>query len=449
MIPLMEMAEEIRLAHDQHTISIDFVGLHFRNPAGNRYAYRLEGFDTGWIDGRAVRTATYSNLPPGTYTFRVKAASADGVWNEDGASIRVVVRPPWWRTPWAYGAYVLLVGGAVLAVDRFQRRRLTARERARAEAEAARLRAEAAEARARALDAENRRAAAELEKAKELESAYAALEASHKTLKTTQAQLIQQEKLASLGALTAGIAHEIKNPLNFVNNFAGLTRELVEELEAGLRDATDPADLLVILADLSVNATKIEEHGQRADRIVMAMLEHSRGGGGARQRVDLNALVEEHVNLAYHGMRARVPDFKVTIRRRYDEATGRVELVPQEIGRLLLNLLGNAFYAVREKVKAGAAFAPEVTISTRRTDAAIVIEVADNGPGIPGDIRQKIFEPFFTTKPAGEGTGLGLSLSYDIVTQGHGGQMAVRSRKDEGTVFTITLPERSAISNEE
>ncbi|MDX1530011.1 MAG: ATP-binding protein [Rhodothermales bacterium] len=258
-------------------------------------------------------------------------------------------------------------------------------------------------------------------------------------LEAAQAQLVQQEKLASLGALTAGIAHEIKNPLNFVVNFAGISRELADDLEG----EADPAEQEALLADLKANAAKIEEHGRRADAIVRAMMEHARSGSGERRAVDLNALVREYVGLAYHGARARHPAFTVTLEQRFAEAVGRVEVVPQEIGRVLINLLDNAFDAVRQRAADGdAAYVPTVQVSTRRTDDRVEVRVEDNGPGIPEDTAAKIFEPFFTTKPSGEGTGLGLSLSYDIVVQGHGGALEVESADGGGTVFTVGLPAR-------
>ena len=270
-------------------------------------------------------------------------------------------------------------------------------------------------------------------------------------LKTTQAQLIQAEKMASLGQLTAGIAHEIKNPLNFVNNFSRLTIDLAEELVEVLAEHRDQqvdavlSDVQDLLDDVTFNAAKIYEHGQRADSIVKSMLEHSRSGSGERRPVAINGLLDEYVNLAYHGMRASRPTFNVTIDCDYDEAVGEVDGIPQELGRVFINLLNNAFYAVHEQVEVGKEedYAPTVTVSTRRVDEGIEIRVRDNGPGIPEDVLRKIFEPFYTTKPTGSGTGLGLSLSYDIITKGHGGHLAVESEEGAGATFIITLPARS------
>ncbi len=266
-------------------------------------------------------------------------------------------------------------------------------------------------------------------------------------LKAAQDQLIQSEKLASLGRLTAGIAHEIKNPLNFVNNFADLSIDLAEDIAGEINKHRErlpeevATDLDEWLADLRMNTEKIHEHGQRADGIVKAMMAHARGGEGERRPTNVNGLVEEYVNLAYHGMRASTPEFNVTIEREYDEAVGAVEMMPLEVGRVFINLFKNAFDAVRERsASVQGSYAPTVTVATRRTDDHVEIQVADNGSGISEEIREKIFEPFFTTKPAGQGTGLGLSLSYDIVTQGHGGTMTVESEEGEGAAFVVTLP---------
>jgi signal transduction histidine kinase len=243
--------------------------------------------------------------------------------------------------------------------------------------------------------------------------------------------------MASLGRLTAGIAHEIKNPLNFVNNFAGLSQELVAELEA----EADPAVRQALLADLKANAAKIEEHGRRADAIVRAMMDHARGGSGERRSVALNGLVEEYARHAYHALRARHPAFAVTLDLDLAEDAGEVEVVPQDIGRVLLNLLGNAFDAVRARAaEAEGTYAPAVRVVTRRTDEGVEVRVEDNGCGMPAEVQARAFEPFFTTKPTGTGTGLGLSMSYDVVTQGHGGTLTVESEPGVGSTFAMTLP---------
>jgi two-component system, NtrC family, sensor kinase len=262
-------------------------------------------------------------------------------------------------------------------------------------------------------------------------------------LKITQDQLIQSEKMASLGELTAGIAHEIQNPLNFVTNFSDVSAELVQELlEEQQRPDRDPDLEAELLQDLRQNLEKIHHHGQRAASIVRGMLEHSRQSTGERQPTDLNQLADEYLRLAYHGLRAKNKAFNATITTFFDPAVGSIEAVSQDLGRVLLNLFTNAFYAVQKRQEAaGAGFVPTVSVVTRRNGQGdIEIRVQDNGTGIPEDVRQKIFQPFFTTKPTGEGTGLGLSLSYDIVTKGHGGTIEVESTAGQGTEFIITLP---------
>ena len=263
---------------------------------------------------------------------------------------------------------------------------------------------------------------------------------AHEQLKQAQANLIHAEKMASLGQLTAGIAHEIKNPLNFVNNFAELSRELLQELQDGI--ASPGAEQDELIATLSANLAKIVEHGRRADGIVTSMLSHSRGGTGERRTIDLNALVEEALNLAFHGARARDKSFNITLERDLDTELRSIELVPQDITRVLLNLFGNGFYAAAKRWKEGAdpGFQPSLRVSTRDLGDRVEIRVRDNGVGMPPEVQSKLFTPFFTTKPTGEGTGLGLSISYDIVVQQHGGTITVDSRPGEFTEFTVRLP---------
>jgi signal transduction histidine kinase len=270
-------------------------------------------------------------------------------------------------------------------------------------------------------------------------------------LQRTQDRLVQTEKLASLGQLTAGIAHEIKNPLNFVNNFASLSVELVDEL----RDVLAPAPLddavrgevEEISGMLKGNLEKVASHGRRADSIVRNMLLHSRSGSGERRRVDVNGVVEESLNLAYHGARAETAGFNVTLHRDYDGEAGEAELFPQEVTRVLLNLIGNGFYAVRKRGEAaGQGYEPRLTVTTRNLGPAIEIRVRDNGTGIPDHVKQKMFDPFYTTKPAGEGTGLGLSLSHDIVVKQHDGRIEVSTEPGSFTEFTITLPRSASVT---
>ena len=267
-------------------------------------------------------------------------------------------------------------------------------------------------------------------------------------LKAAQANLIQAEKMASLGQLTAGIAHEIKNPLNFVNNFAGLSGELLEELKETMDSAiaTLSADVQAqideVVDTLSSNLAKIVEHGKRADGIVCSMLEHSRGSTGERRSVDLNGLVEEALNLAYHGARAQDQRFSITLKKEFGVDIPAIELVPQDMTRVFLNLFGNGFYAVRQRQHEDGedGYQPTLRVSTRDVGEAVEIRVRDNGTGVAPDVRDKLFQPFFTTKPTGEGTGLGLSISYDIITQQHGGTIEVESEPYQFTEFTVRLP---------
>ncbi|AMJ67212.1 ATP-binding protein [Hymenobacter sp. PAMC 26628] len=259
-------------------------------------------------------------------------------------------------------------------------------------------------------------------------------------LRATQAQLIQAEKMASLGELTAGIAHEIQNPLNFVNNFSEVSAELVEELKEA-QAAGDAAEATALADDLAQNLGKIHHHGRRAARIVRGMLEHSRAGAGERAPTDVNALADEYLRLAYHGLRAKDKAFNAALETDFAPGLAPVEAVAGDLSRVLLNLFTNAFYAVRQRQQAGeAGYAPTVCVRTKRVGPQVEIRVADNGTGIPAEVQAKIFQPFFTTKPTGEGTGLGLSLAHDIVVQGHGGVLTVESEAGVGTAFTIRLP---------
>ncbi len=299
------------------------------------------------------------------------------------------------------------------------------------------------------LERERQRAEANIRAARD------AAEAALSDLKAAQANLIQAEKMASLGQLTAGVAHEIKNPLNFVNNFAGLSIGLLDELKEAAASALATLDerrrgeVDEIVDTLTGNLERIAAHGKRADNIVKSMLAHSRGGGGDRQSVDLNALVEESLNLAYHGARAQDQNFNVILERSFGTDMAPVQLVPQDMTRVFLNLFVNSFYAAnkRQRDTNDGAFTPVVTVTTRDLGNAVEIRVRDNGVGIPDEIRDKLFQPFFTTKPTGEGTGLGLSISYEVVTQQHGGTIRVASDVGKFTEFTISLPRRLAAAS--
>jgi PAS domain S-box-containing protein len=744
---------EVELPHDQNYLTFEFAALSHYRSANNRYAYMLEGVDRDWVYPDDRRVASYSDLEPGTYVFRVIACNSEGRWNMTGASVPLVITPAWWESPWAYVLYLLIGGGLIVLLVRVQQRRAVHRERMRSEVVAAELRAQTAEARAKALSAENEMKELELKRAEQLRVAYdelerttremqasreqveklsravhqspsiviitdtrgaieyvnpkftavtgysaeevtgknprllkssqspaalyrrlwrtlasgeewrgelenrrkdgssywvltsisplkgkddrvthyigiqediterkkteqilarrteeletvdrivavlngafdlrllirslleqgmillpqaansrilmhdqesdalvladaigyqvdlrpgitvqleellrgfrpvyrsdgntirvyyrpdgaitdgdcpdgcdatslivmsarfdgegereegyllfdngtsdqmfgeedarrllryrehavtalakartmQALKQKNETLLRTQEQLVVQQKLASLGQLTAGIAHEIRNPLNFISNFSLTANELVEEIQAAIDLGDDVKDLL---GELSLAASKIHEHGMRANRIVEGMLLHARSKQGEVQLTPVNRLVQEATHLAYHGMRASIPEFHVTVEHILDPEVESVQIIPQEVSRVILSLLDNAFYAVWKKHRAqynGSAYTPVVSVRTAKGPRHITINIRDNGGGMPEDIRRRVFEPFYTTKPAGEGTGLGLSLSHEIIVKQHGGSIEVMSEEGSWTEFMITLPMR-------
>ena len=263
-------------------------------------------------------------------------------------------------------------------------------------------------------------------------------------LKATQAQLIQSEKMASLGELTAGIAHEIQNPLNFVNNFSEVNKELITEMKHEI-DSGNLSEAKNIARDIQDNEEKITFHGKRADAIVKSMLQHSRTSSGKKEPTDINALADEYLRLAFHGLRAKDKSFNAKFETDFDDRIGQINIVQQDIGRVLLNLINNAFYSVSEKLRQDIpGYEPTITVTTKKTgdqpNTRVEIRVADNGNGVPKKVLDKIFQPFFTTKPTGLGTGLGLSLSYDIITRGHGGELKVETKDGEGAEFIIILP---------
>jgi signal transduction histidine kinase len=446
------------IAYANNNLRFAYSASAYEDPVRLQFQTRLEGFDREWSGWSNRTEREFTNLPPGDYRFRVRAMNIyDHVSREAAYSFTIL--PPWWRTWWAYGVYFFLFGLAVLATDRVQRRRLLKKERERSEAQRKEL---------------------ELQKAAELKLAYDKLEKAHEHLKSAQDQLVQQEKLASLGQLTAGIAHEIKNPLNFVNNFSDVSLELIEEareevrrvtedggpgsekakvkrqkspFEGGKNDkvvqgdeeepgyASNPDLILEILDDIESNLRKIHEHGSRADGIVKSMLQHSRGGDGKMEPTDLNALVKEYVNLAFHGMRAGKDPINVDIELDLDDDVGDVPLIAEDFSRVILNLCNNAFDAMRtlsaERLAQSESYSPKLTVSTKSENGAILIEVKYNGPGIPDEIKDKILQPFFTTKKGTQGTGLGLSITHDIV-KAHGGDIAIDS-SPQGTTFKISL----------
>jgi signal transduction histidine kinase/ligand-binding sensor domain-containing protein len=421
--------KSLSLPWKDNRVSFNYIALHFTNPLENSYAYFLEGYDKHWVQAGTSRSVTYNNLSPGTYTFHVRAANSDGVWNTKGDSFVVIIRSPWWMRWWAWLTYVVLCVGAVYTFVLFRSKTL-------------RKENEQLEKRVALRTTELKEANAELNVHKaEVTVQRDQLSEKIKELEATQEQLIQSEKLASLGELTAGIAHEIQNPLNFVNNFSEVSMELVEELQAELR-VGDTSEAQLIATDVKQNLSKIRHHGMRADGIVKSMLEHSRAGHNVKVPANINKLADEYMRLAFHGLRAKDTEFNSKLTTNFQEPLPEIEVVQQDIGRVLLNLFNNAFYAVNQKRKTAykGSYSPEVTVSTFVRENMIHIQVKDNGKGIPEAIKEKIMQPFFTTKPTGEGTGLGLSLSYDIIVRGHGGSLTVDSVENEYSVFTVKLP---------
>jgi signal transduction histidine kinase/ligand-binding sensor domain-containing protein len=394
------------LPFDQNSMNFSFMNQDVMGRDRIVYRYILQGEDKTWseISTRST-TQNYYNLLPGDYTFNVATRGFNGVWSEP-ASVKFTISPPWWQTWVAYLVFASILGGFIYAI---------------------------VQARSNYLKKENRI----LED--RVSHRTAQLKKSIDELKNAQSQLVQSEKMASLGELTAGIAHEIQNPLNFVNNFSEVSGELLEEMREEL-DKGDLEEAKAISIDIQQNLEKINQHGKRADAIVKAMLQHSRISGGNRALTDINALSDEYLRLAYHGLRAKDKSFNASMNTNYDPTVGQIELVAQELGRVLLNLINNAFYAVTERKNVNKGdFEPLVEVSTKRKGKWVEIRVKDNGNGMPASVKEKIFLPFFTTKPTGQGTGLGLSISYDIV-KAHGGEILVDSNEGEGTEFCIRLP---------
>ena len=402
----VEEISDLDLTYNQNNISFRFAAIDYRSPETVKYYTLLEGYDDVWREAIGEKSSYYFNVSPGKYTYRIRAANTDGVVGEK--TLTILIHPPWWKTWWAYTLYGLLLLTAVYVFVRVQKQRVIRNERQRTQAK-------------------------ELAQAKEIQIAYT-------ELKATQAQLIHAEKMASMGEMTAGIAHEIQNPLNFVNNFSEINAELIGDLKSDLLEGKTN-DALSIINNVLDNENKILYHGKRADAIVKSMLQHSRKSSGQKEPTEINKLVDEYIRLAYHGLRAKDKSFNATIKTNFDEQLGKVKIVPQEIGRALLNLLNNAFFAVAEKAKSEIPeYHPTVEISTKKTDGRVDIRIKDNGNGIPQQVISKIFQPFFTTKQTGEGTGLGLSLSFDIITKGHGGELKVETEEGKYAAFTICLP---------
>ena len=431
--PFYNLPVNLKLPYSKNSLTFEYFGIETARPQLVKYQFMLQGYDEDWNPVTNSRIATFGNIAEGNYTFLVKSQSPDGVWS-DPLSYSFEVLPPWYRSFFAYTIYVLLFLAMLFTIDKFQRKRLLFLER-------------------------QKTIQMQLEHAKEIEKAFTGL-------KATQLQLIHSEKMASLGELSAGVAHEIQNPLNFVNNFSEVSNELIEEMIAELNKG-DIEEAKAISIDIKNNLEKITRHGKRADGIVKGMLAHSRSSSGEKYPTDINALADEFLQLSYHGLRGKDKSFNaipitIGIKTDFDPDLPKINVVPQDIGRVLLNLINNAFQAcaeriaqseaevsrsaVNEKQKTeGVDYSPEVIVPTKLISPqsggsrGAYITISDNGSGIPEAIKDKIFQPFFTTKPTGQGTGLGLSLSYDIV-KAHGGDLKVESQEGKGTEFKIKMP---------
>jgi signal transduction histidine kinase/ligand-binding sensor domain-containing protein len=398
------LTPELDLSFSQNTFSFEFVAIDYKTHGDIKYLCMLENYDDTWRDNKTDKRAVYFNVPPGKYVFHAKAYNPEGGVTEK--SIIIIISPPWWKTWWAYTLFGVILIGSIWAFVSYRSRILRNENRL--------------------LEDRVRRRTHELHESLE-------------SLKATQNQLVQSEKMASLGELTAGIAHEIQNPLNFVNNFSEVNVELIAEMKEEINQG-NLKEIGLLAGHIEENERKIIHHGKRADGIVKGMLLHSRSNSGQTESTDLNALTDEYLRLSYHGLRAKDKFINADMQTNFDPAVGKINIVPQDIGRVLLNLFNNAFYSVTEKKKElGEGFSPVITVTTKKTADAVEVRVKDNGRGVPQKILEKIFQPFFTTKPTGSGTGLGLSLSYDIIKM-HGGELKTESVEGQGAEFIIRLP---------
>jgi signal transduction histidine kinase/streptogramin lyase len=405
----------LSLSHSQNSIGIEtgIVDYYSLGKSHVRYKLEREGKPEDWLYGPANYSIRYEGLQPGHYKLTLQASNTKSEFNGPEKILNITISPPFWDTWWFRVLFVVAFISIVWSIIQYRSRKLKQRN----------------------VELEEK----VLHRTKELKH-------SLEELRDTQTQLIQREKMASLGELTAGIAHEIQNPLNFIKNFSEVNIELIDELkEEQGKDLRDMETEKKILDHIQQNEEKVIQHGKRADGIVKGMLGHSRANTGLKEPTDLNALADEYFRLSYHGLRAKDKSFNALIETDFDATIGKININSQDVGRVLLNLFNNSFYSVNEKKKSivNAGYEPKVRLSTKNLVKKIEIQVWDNGLGIPKKIIDKIYQPFFTTKPTGEGTGLGLSLSYDIITKMHGGEIKVDSEQGEYAAFTIILPSQA------
>jgi len=403
----------LEMPYNHNYLQFQFAQMHLGRHDTTSYCYTLEGIDDHWIITSNPFSENYLNLSPGKYTLKVSSKNISGTWTQP-ATFSFTIRPPWWKSWWIYIIYALVIILLLRWIVYYRSQRLLKENRVLEE---------------------------------KVEHRTNQLKQSIEDLKSTQSQLIQSEKMASLGELAAGIAHEIQNPLNFVNNFSEVNAELIDELKGELSKPNlseeDKTNITDLANDIKQNQEKISFHGKRADSIVKGMLQHSRSSTGVKEPTNINNLADEYLRLAYHGLRAKDKTFNATMKTDFDEHVGSINVIPQDLGRVILNLITNAFYSVTEKKKQqpeGSGYEPTVVVSTKKFLNKIEIAVQDNGTGIPQKVLDKIYQPFFTTKPTGQGTGLGLSMSYEIITKGHGGDLKVETKEGEGAKFIIILP---------
>jgi len=404
------MPVNLRLPYDQNALQFHFNQINLGRQDTTWYRYNLQGEDTKWSEKTYNSISkNYINLRPGNYIFRVSGLY-HGSWIKPTA-FSFTILPPWWQTGWAYTLDVLIVLGIAWSYAKYRSRHLKKEN----------------------LILEDRIAQRTVQLSQSLEN-----------LKMTQKQLIQSEKMASLGELTAGIAHEIQNPLNFVNNFSEVNLEMTGELRDKIVNLDlsnkEKSDIQELMTNIEQNEKKINHHGKRADAIVKGMLQHSRSSHGIKEATDFNALADEYLRLSYHGLRAKDKSSNARLETNFDPSVGIINIIPQDMGRVLLNLYNNALYSIGEKKKVQTSeFEPAITVTTKKLNGKVELRVKDNGIGVPQKVLDKIFQPFFTTKPPGDGTGLGLSLSYDII-KAHQGDIQVETKEGDGAEFIITIP---------